>query len=190
MRRRQYFTSESWPGGKYHSPGIQGSRSVGLLAAAWAAMMSLGREGYLRQAKAIFETSYAMQAVVRRHPELRILGNPSFCFAITSDEFDVYHINDFMKQRGWRFNGQQYPNAIHMCVTKPQSQAGVVDAFAADLAEAVAYGREHAGDMPASAAIYGGVPGGDMPGVREFVKEALFSLMDATMDAPQIERVS
>ena len=44
-----------------------------------------------------------------------------------------------MRLRGWRFNGQQYPNAIHMAVTRPQTQPGVVEQFAADLAEAVAY---------------------------------------------------
>ena len=49
-----------------------------------------------------------------------------------------------MRRRGWRFNGQQYPNALHMAVTRPQTQPGVVEAFAADLAEAVDYAREHA----------------------------------------------
>ena len=48
-----------------------------------------------------------------------------------------------MRPTGWRFNGQQYPNAIHMAVTRPQTQPGVVEAFAADLDEAVAYAREH-----------------------------------------------
>ena len=114
-------------------------------------MISLGREGYRKQAKAIFETSYAMQAVIRQHPELRILGDPSFCYSFTSDVFDIYHVNDFMKKRGWRFNGQQYPNAIHMCVTRPQSQPGVLDVFTRDLAEAVAYGRDHKEETPVSA---------------------------------------
>ena len=27
-----------------------------------------------------------------------------------------------MRTRGWRFNGQQYPNALHMAVTRPQTQ--------------------------------------------------------------------
>ncbi|MBX7167564.1 MAG: aspartate aminotransferase family protein [Pirellulales bacterium] len=190
LRRHQYFTSEAWSGGKYHSPGIQGSRSVGILAATWGAMMSLGRPGYLQQAQAIFETSFAMQDVVRRHAELRILGKPSFCFTFNSEPFDIYHINDFMKQRGWRFNGQQYPNAIHMCVTRPQAQPGVVEAFERDLAEAVAYGHAHADQMPASAAVYGGLPGGDLPEMREFVQEALFVLMDSMMEVPQNERVA
>ena len=38
--------------------------------------------------------SAAMQDAVRSHPELRILGEPTFLFAFTSDEFDIYHVND------------------------------------------------------------------------------------------------
>ena len=71
-----------------------------------------------------------MQDAVRSHPELRIIGSPTFCFSFTSDEFDIYHVNDFMRLRGWRFNGQQYPNAIHMAVTGPQTQPGVTEKFA------------------------------------------------------------
>ena len=88
------------------------------------------------------------------------MGEPTFLFAFTSDEFDIYHVNDEMKRRGWRFNGLQYPNALHMAVTRPQTQPGVVEAFASDLDAAVAYAREQ-GDEPAeSSAVYGGVPGG------------------------------
>src|SRR5204863_1838999 len=159
LRDSQYFFMTDWSGGKYASPGIEGSRSGGLLAATWAAMVSYGRTGYLEYARRIFETAFAMQDAVRSHPELRIMGNPTFCFSFTSDEFDIYHVNDFMRTRGWRFNGQQYPNAIHMAVTRPQTQDGVVDKFAADLDEAVAYAVEK-GDEPAkSASIYGGVSG-------------------------------
>ena len=67
-----------------------------------------------------------MQEAVTSHPELRLVGRPTFLFSFTSDEFDIYHVNDFMRTRGWRFNGQQYPNALHMAVTRPQTQPGVV----------------------------------------------------------------
>ena len=80
LRSAQYFYVPDWSGGKYCSPGIEGSRSVGLLAATWAALTTIGREGYLRYAKAIFETADAMKAAVRSHPELRIMGSPTFCF--------------------------------------------------------------------------------------------------------------
>ena len=156
LRNGQYFFMTDWSGGKYASPGIDGSRSSGLLAATWASLVSLGREGYLQYAKRIFETAYAMQDAVRAHSELRIIGNPSFCFSFTSDVFDIYHVNDAMKARGWRLNGQQYPNAIHMAVTRPQTQAGVLEAWQRDLPEAVAYANEHRDEPAQSSSIYGG----------------------------------
>ena len=184
LREGQYFVSEMWPGGKYFSPGLAGSRPVGLLAATWASMVSLGRSGYLQLARAIFETSFAMQAEVARHPQLRMLGVPTFCFSFTSDDFDIYHINDFMRQRGWRFNGQQYPDAIHMCVTGPQTQAGVVEEFGRDLADAVAYGVEHGDERAASAAFYGGIAE-DMPGAQESLRRTLVQLIDHMHDLPR-----
>jgi sphinganine-1-phosphate aldolase len=156
LRNGQYFFLTDWSGGKYSSPGIDGSRSSGLLAATWASLVSLGREGYLKYAKQIFDTAYAMQEAVRAHSELRIIGSPSFCFSFTSDEFDIYHVNDAMKERGWRLNGQQYPNAIHMAVTRPQTQPGVLESWQRDLPDAVAYANEHRGEPAQSSSIYGG----------------------------------
>jgi sphinganine-1-phosphate aldolase len=155
LRNGQYFFMTDWSGGKYASQGIEGSRSSGLLAATWASMVALGREGYMKYAKKIFDTAYAMQDVVRAQPELRIIGNPSFCFSFTSDEFDIYHLNDAMRQRGWRLNGQQYPNAVHMAVTRPQTQDGVLEAWTDDIPAAVAYANEHRGEPAQSSSIYG-----------------------------------
>ncbi len=156
LRAAQFFCQPLWPGGMYTSPGIGGSRSGGLLAASWAAMVSLGREGYLERARRIFETSFAMQDVVKEFEELQLLGSPTFCFSFTSPEFDIYHLNDAMKERGWRFNGQQYPSALHMCVTGPQTQPGVVEAFRGDLLEAVAYARHPTNNIPQSGSLYAG----------------------------------
>ena len=93
---------------------------------------------------------------MRAQTELRIIGNPSFCFSFTSDVFDIYHVNDAMKARGWRLNGQQYPNAIHMAVTRPQTQAGVLVEWQHDLPVSVAYANEHKDEPAQSSAIYGG----------------------------------
>ncbi len=184
VRNAQYFFLTDWSGGKYCSPGMEGSRSGGLIAATWAAMVQLGREGYRRYAKEIFETSVTMQEAVRTHPELRIIGRPTFLFSFTSDEFDIYHVNDFMRTKGWRFNGQQYPNALHMAVTRPQTQAGVAEAFAADLDEAVTYAKAHAGDAPQSGAIYGGVAGGMTDEADEFIKMVMADMMDSQQTIP------
>jgi sphinganine-1-phosphate aldolase len=183
LRQHLYFMRQEWSGGKYVSPGIAGSRSGGLLAATWAAMVSLGREGYLRYAKRIFETAFAMQDGVRSHADLRILGKPSFCFSFLSDAFDIYHLNDFMRERGWRFNGQQHPNALHMCVTRPQTQPGVLDAFARDLGEAVVYARNPAREKPLTAAMYGGLPRG-VPEIQAMVENVMTGMLDSFQTVP------
>jgi glutamate/tyrosine decarboxylase-like PLP-dependent enzyme len=185
VRNSQYFFRTDWTGGKYCSPGMDGSRSGGLLAATWASMVSLGRNGYLRYAEQIFDTAFAMQDAVRSHPELRIMGSPTFCFSFTSDVFDIYHVNDFMKLRDWRFNGQQYPNAIHMAVTRPQTQPGVVEAFTADLAEAVPYAVEHKDETPGSAAVYGGVAGGMTDEADDFIRSVMADMMDKHQGLPR-----
>jgi glutamate/tyrosine decarboxylase-like PLP-dependent enzyme len=184
LRNSQYFYLTDWSGGKYCSPGMDGSRSGGLLAATWAAMVSLGREGYRKYAKAIFETSYAMQDAIRSHSSLRLMGSPSFLFSFTSDEYDIYLVNDFLRTRGWRMNGQQYPNAIHMAVTRPQTQPGVAARWASDLAEAVEYASAHRDEPAKSGAIYGGVAGGMSAEADEFIRAVMADMMDQQAAVP------
>ncbi len=187
FRRYQYYVCTDWKGGLYASPGMGGSRSGGLIAATWAVMVTLGRDGYLERAKRIFEASFAMQDVVKSHPELRLMGKPTFCFSFTSDEFDIYHVNDAMRKLGWRFNGQQYPSALHMCVTGPQTQPGLVELFKKDLAEAVSHAKNPPGPIPRSGALYGG------QGTRsmaenvdlEAVKEMMIRYQDTSLEQPR-----
>ncbi|MCU0669505.1 MAG: aminotransferase class V-fold PLP-dependent enzyme [Myxococcota bacterium] len=187
LRRHLYFARPDWKGGMYASPGMGGSRSGGLIAATWAVMVALGRQGYLDKARRVFETAFAMQTEVKKQSALRLMGSPTFCFSFTSDAFDIYHVNDFMKQRGWRFNGQQFPSAIHMCVTGPQTQPGVPERFGADLVEAVAYARNPDQPIPRSGALYGG------QGTRAMAKdldldrlrEGLMRYIDSTLEQPR-----
>lgn len=183
-RKHQYYIFPDWKGGAYASPGMAGSRSGGLLAATWASLMAMGKTGYRARAKKIFDTAFAMQDVVKTHPELKLMGKPTFCFSFRSDAFNIYHVNDFMKTRGWRFNGQQHPDAIHMCVTGPQTQDGVVDAFATDLAEAVTYAKNPPQPEPQSSGVYGG-GGVDMDLSDPDVAQMFFTFaLDTFTDCP------
>ncbi|WP_030175381.1 pyridoxal phosphate-dependent decarboxylase family protein [Spirillospora albida] len=186
LRNELYFLHTGWSGGKYLSPGIEGSRSGGLLAATWAGMVALGRAGYRRHAEQIFTTARRMIDAVRSHPELRVLGEPTFLFSFTSDDFDIYHVYDFMAGRGWRLNGQQYPNAVHMAVTRPQTRPGVAETFAADLADAVPYARERhaAGAAPMSGAVYGGVEGGLTDEADGFIRQIMAGILDTHQSLP------
>ena len=156
LRRRMYFATTRWPGGLYTSPTMAGSRSGGLSAATWAAMVSLGEEGYLEAARRIMTAADTIQAGIRAIPELRVIGQPTFCIAITSDAVDVFHVNDHLAAQGWRLNGLQDPPGFHMCVTLPQSRPGVAERFVTDLRAAVEYAKDKPRGTARSGALYGG----------------------------------
>lgn len=42
IRRNQFYSFSTWPGGIYISPTILGSRNGGCIVAGWASLMSLG----------------------------------------------------------------------------------------------------------------------------------------------------
>jgi glutamate/tyrosine decarboxylase-like PLP-dependent enzyme len=156
LRRYQFFKLPDWPGGIYASPSATGSRSGGLLASTWAAMVALGEEGYLKAAKAIMRMAKKIRKGIEGIPELTIIGDPTFVISFRSDEVDVFHINDFMGGRGWRFNPLQLPPALHFCVTTPQTKVpGIADALVADLKESIAYAKSKEGTQAVSRALYG-----------------------------------
>jgi sphinganine-1-phosphate aldolase len=156
LRRHQYFSVPDWPGGMYASPTGAGSRSGGLTAATWASMLYLGREGYLEAGKALMDVADAMIKGVKSIPELLLIGDPTFVISFRSEDVDVFHVNDFMKTRGWRFNCLQLPPAMHFCVTMPQTFVpGIADRYTEDLREGVAYAKTKAGTVADTTAVYG-----------------------------------
>ena len=183
-RRHHYYVEPEWNGGLYASAALLGSRSGGAVAGTWAALRRLGEPGYRRKAAAIFETAFAMQEAVRSHPELIMMGDPTFCFAFRSDEFDIYHVNDHMKRNGWRFNGLQRPHALHMCVTGPQTQPDVAETFAVDLIDAVGYAKQHADEAPRSGSMYGGAGANMSADDRQQAIDMISGFMDMVTDGP------
>jgi sphinganine-1-phosphate aldolase len=156
LRRHQYFSVPDWPGGMYASPTGAGSRSGGLTAATWASMLYLGKEGYLETGKALMDVADAMIKGVKSIPELLLIGDPTFVISFRSEDVDVFHVNDFMKTRGWRFNCLQLPPAMHFCVTMPQTFVpGIADRYTEDLREGVAYAKTKAGTVADTTAVYG-----------------------------------
>lgn len=176
LRHYQYFNYPDWPGGIYLSPGLSGSRSGGIVAATWAAMVSLGEKGYLEVADRIFKTAAVIRDGVRAIPELEVIGDPTFLVAFRSPELNIYHVNDALIDRGWRLNALHLPPALHFCVTRPNTAAGVAEAFIRDLRAAVDYAKHPPSEQPKSGALYGlgGTPAGN---------EILDTLFSAALDA-------
>jgi sphinganine-1-phosphate aldolase len=197
LRRYQYFTFPDWPGGLYISPGMSGSRSGGLIAAAWAAMLTTGEQGYLAAAADIHATAQKIKSAVQQQPELRVYGeDPTFLVAFgaaasagpasedgkeVKEGIDIFLVNDLLTSRGWRMNPDQLPAGLHFCVTRPNTRPGIAEEFARDLAAGVAYAKAHHGEPASSGALYGmaGTPAGN-----DVVKFLLSGALDAMYAVP------
>ncbi len=167
LRKNQYFTYPDWPGGLYLSPGLAGSRSGGIIASTYAAILATGESGYLAAADGIMRTATAIKDGINGTiPELEVIGDPTFLVAFKAvDELaiDIYLVNDSLKDQGWRMNSLQLPPALHFCITRPNTQDGTAGAFLDALRIAVAYAQEKQGVPAKSGAMYGfgGTPQGN-----------------------------
>jgi len=179
LRRHMFFAQEDWPGGVYASPTVQGSRSAGLSAAMWAAMVRMGEAGYLQAARAIMDTADQIRLGIAGIPELRIMGKSTFLISLTSDVLDPYFVNDYLYARGWRMNGCQNPLGFHFCITLPQTQPGIAERFIKDLADGVNFAKDPPYEVPRTGFLYGM---GATPDGREMLRYGLKGYVEASYD--------
>ncbi len=156
LRHRQFHVATDWPGGLYYSPALAGSRPGGLIAGAWAAMLSMGEDGYLRATRSILETAATIRSGIEAIPDVQVIGDPLWVIAFTSDSLDIYEVMAQMARLGWSLNGLHRPPALHIAVTLRHTQKGVADRFVNDLEKAVAIARTTGGNaQTGSAPMYG-----------------------------------
>ncbi len=186
LRKSQYFAYPDWPGGLYLSPGLAGSRSGGLIASTWAAILATGESGYLAAANDIMNTATTITEGIRGDfPELELIGDPTFLVAFKSaGDLDIYLVNDALKEQGWRMNALQLPPALHFCVTRPNTSEGKAQEFLAALRAAVDYATENKGRPAESGAMYGF---GGTPQGNQTLVAAMTGVLDAMHElAPQM----
>lgn len=139
LRRHQYYVQPDWTGGVYASPSIAGSRPGALVAGTWAALMSMGEDGYLESCKQIIGAARQIERGIRQGiPQLRILGRPmvSVVAFASAGSVNIYEVGDKMSAKGWHLNGLATdPPAIHIACTR--LTVPVVDEFLADLKASV-----------------------------------------------------
>jgi len=150
LLRHQYFLYDAWPGGLYGSATTAGTRPAAPIAAAWATITHLGREGYLRLAGQVREAARRFASGIEAIDGLRITGDPVMAvMEIASDVHDLSAVGDRMDDRGWKLDRQQ--GGLHLMLSP--GHVAVADEFLADLAAAVA---DH-GPSRGVEARYGGV---------------------------------
>ena len=136
LRRHQFFVYSNWPGGIYASPSMTGTRAGGSIAAAWAALNSIGEEGYMHLAESAMKTAKTIMEGIAGIKGLYILGKPDMSvFAFASDKLDIFALGDAMDRRGWHLDRQQFPVSLHMMVTAAHEK--VAEPFISDLRESV-----------------------------------------------------
>lgn len=172
LRESMFFVQTEWPGGIYASPTIGGSRPGGLIAATWASLVSVGRDGFIANARKIWETKEAIKAGVRNIDGLALVGDSHsmvVAFASADPKLNVFAVMQCMTDLGWNLNALQKPNSVHICVTF--KHAGKETDFLTDLQNSVTDVRQnpdkHTGG---DAHVYGlayGLP--DRSTIREII---------------------
>lgn len=153
LRRYQYFAHAGWPGYPVVNPTVQGTKSGGLLAQAWAVLQYVGEDGYTALAARVAEASDRLLAGLRGIDGLRILGEPTAGLVAFTAESPgaghgpdlslLLHLADEMRERGWYLQPQLsfdgLPPNLHLTLTP--ATVGQVDALLTDLAAALEAAR-------------------------------------------------
>lgn len=152
MKQRQHFIFDAWPGGLYGSATTAGTRPAAPIAAAWATIQHLGRDGYLAKARTVRAATRSFVEGIEALDEMQLTAPPDmslFEFSSREGSDATGAIGDVMDDRGWHLDRQQ--GGLHLMISP--GHAAVADEFTADLAHAVA----NRGTSRGVEARYGGV---------------------------------
>lgn len=157
-RRHQYYACADWTGYTMINAAVQSSKSGGPLAAAWAVLHAVGRDGYQELAAQTLQARNAMIAGVSAMDGVRVLGEPEMALvavAADSADVDVFTLCDEMAERGWYVQAQLgyrgLPASLHLTLTA--SSEPLVPALLSDLAACVAVGGSTTLDPDLLAAV-------------------------------------
>jgi sphinganine-1-phosphate aldolase len=132
LRGQQHFTFSDWQAGLYRSPVVTGTRAAGPIAGAWAVMLYLGEEGYLRRARQILRAKKAIVSVIENSNELVLYGQPELAtltFGATS--IDIFAVSEALGTRGWTVARCKDPDGIQLVLGPLQDS--VTTALVSDL---------------------------------------------------------
>jgi sphinganine-1-phosphate aldolase len=125
------------PAGWYHTPTMAGTRPGGVIAAAWAVLNYLGRDGYLRLVGQTMRYIRQFQADINATPGLEVLGRPAMTvFAYASRTLDIFAVADGLEQRGWLVWRESVPFQAIRFMQSPGHEPYVA-AYVRDLREVV-----------------------------------------------------
>lgn len=140
IRKHQIFACSHWTGYTIINNAVMSSRSGGPMAAAYAVLNFIGREGYLEIARKKIAATRKLVQGIRDHKDLILMSEPDFCmFSFTSETVSVFHLIDEMNARGWYIQpALSYAHSrhnIHLSINFSNVQW--VEAFLTDLSSSI-----------------------------------------------------
>lgn len=114
--KQWWFDDGAWGGGMYGSPTAAGTRPAPPIAGAWAALRSLGEDGYVRLAERVREARDTLVAGIGEIDGLEVTVPPLFSvFEVSSRELDLEAVADALGERGWYPDRQ--PGGLHVMLS-------------------------------------------------------------------------
>jgi len=113
----QPFEVDDWPGGRFATATLAGTRPGGAIAGAWATLHAMGERGYVDTARQIM----ALVAAYRDGIEaigLEVLGSPELSIlSFTSREVDMLDVGEAMAGLGWLPGVVRQPHGMHLMLS-------------------------------------------------------------------------
>jgi sphinganine-1-phosphate aldolase len=139
LARKQVFVTTDWLGGLYASTAMAGTRPAGPVAAAWAALMHIGYEGYCELTRTAHDAARQLRAGIEDIDGLEVRGDPPATVmafgARDPAALDIFAVGERLSAEGWYLDRQNRPDSLH--ATVHAGSANTVGALVSDLAGAV-----------------------------------------------------
>jgi glutamate/tyrosine decarboxylase-like PLP-dependent enzyme len=149
LARHQVFATSDWLGGFYASTAMAGTRPAGPIAAAWAALMHIGLDGYLDLTRTAHDAALTLRSGIEAIDGLEVRGDPPatvLAFGARDPEsLDIFAVGERLSADGWYLDRQNRPDSLH--ATVHAGSAATVPFLVTDLKRAVhAVGQERTQD--------------------------------------------
>ncbi len=139
LARKQLFVTTDWLGGFYASTAMAGTRPAGPIAAAWAVLMHIGRDGYVELTRTAHDAARRLRAGIESIDALEVRGDPPATVmafgARDPAALDIFAVGERLAAEGWYLDRQNRPDSLH--ATVHAGSAATVPSLVTDLGRAV-----------------------------------------------------
>jgi sphinganine-1-phosphate aldolase len=131
------FDFDVWPSGRFTTRTLVGTRPGGSVAAAWAVLNYLGRDGYRAIATRLMAMREAFVAGIEAIPGMRVFGRPELTImSFGAASVDMAAVAEGMAACGWVPGIVRKPPGLHIMASLLHE--GARELYLRDLASAVA----------------------------------------------------